>query len=799
MGEKDSRNDNLTATAGDGERLIFYTAARALRENQDLENAAAALRVLLRVSPLIGGTRDICTIIVEFVDAELRNLQATEESLSHRAATALQHFFRTRDCALKILCQLAADLLDEDLDIVRSEKPKELPSTLHMFIPHRDRGSKWKNEQTSVGPGRGGRGRGRGGGRGHGIVSSTLLFNRKLANTVAEILIWSKTSRMNDSEKFASMYQNLLAASSNGNKNAIKKNLYAMQTIIRKHRQELNQFARERGQMLHDQMVLNPSQVTLSQIKRGKTGDIAILTKLAKKKENTRILRLINLRFSDPSKATKFGSVFELISSWEQEPGDSSDELERLQRDIFVAKTRATASYLRSVIKKTEKSLLVASLDNSQANNVSAALLSIALSSASIGGGALELTDCKVPRLLIGGAFKDISSFDSFLALLDEIVSETSKNQVDAPSFMSENIATTKAVLNLIDRHLKKDSEALLLFSSGNITMPSDVMEDLTAKHCTIHCHDSDIIGDRLKREGAKKGDITVSLAWNTFDDLDLHVHLPSGEHISYRNTKSSDGLCNLDVDMNAGGKDSNEPVENIFAGDLDRKIEAPHGKYKVVVQNYDYHGSPRGSIIPFRVIIEKNGTKESFTGQCTGEGEASNTVVTEFQYDGRTLPFPLFEQQKTAFGTSNMVNLTATTGQTLDSLGQLVQTLFKIEHLDQVRRLVNEEEEEEPSNDMSVDEPSSSRSLTADHGTLEVTSRDLLRMNLAKLPLIVHEILGNEFGHGGPTLAEQCAKQLSIRMVAEKIPLSELKRNGYPCDVIDLVKENMATTTTAW
>uniref|UniRef100_A0A7S4UI31 Uncharacterized protein n=1 Tax=Ditylum brightwellii TaxID=49249 RepID=A0A7S4UI31_9STRA len=800
-------------TAGDGERLIFYTAASALWEkSQDPNNthAAAALRVLLRVSPLAGGTRDICTIIVKFVDAELRKiLEATKilagtESTSHLVALGLVHF-QKMDAASEMLCQLAADLLDEDLDIVRSKNSNDLPSTMHMFVPHRDRGSKRSSKKhtnavNSGGRGgRGGRGRGRPG-RGTAAASSRIAeqhyFDRQLANAVAEILIWTKTCNMNDKDKFASMYQNLLlsARPSSNNKEAIKRNLHAMQTIIRKHRQQLNIFARERGQMLRDQFVLDPKEVDLSRIKRGKTGDIAALTKLAQKKEDTRILRLVNLRFSDPSKATKFGSVGELISSWVKEPEASSDdELGRLQRNIFVAKVRATASYLRSVIKSTEKSLLIASFDNSQSNHIASALVSFAFSGALLGDdgtSSAEPMEYKEIRLLIGGVSKDVSSFDSFLSLLDEIVSGSSKNEVDAPSFMNDSIATTKAVLNLIDRHLK-NSEVLLLFSSGDITIPSDVMEDLTTKGCGVHCHDGDIIGDRLQREGAKKGDITITLAWDTYDDLDLHVHTPSGKHIYYGDRVSDDELCTLDVDMNAGGKQSKEPVENVFAGDLDKKKEAPHGRYKVVIQNYAYHGSRNGSAIPFRVIVDKNGEKETFTGECTGSGESSNVVITEFDYNGRFIPFPISEEERTAFGTSNMVNLTASTGQTLDSLGQLVETLFRLEHLDQTRQLVNDNETGEE--EMDVGEGSTRRPLVAEHGRLEVTSRDLLHINLAKLPQTFHEMVGKEFG-GGPTLAEECARQMSVRMIAEKIPVSELKRNGYPDNIVKLVNQIMAT-----
>ena len=80
---------------------------------------------------------------------------------------------------------------------------------------------------------------------------------------------------------------------------------------------------------------------------------------------------------------------------------------------------------------------------------------------------------------------------------------------------------------------------------------------------------------------------------------LDLHVVVPGGKEIYYGDRTSRDGLCVLDVDMNAGGAQSSEPVENVFLGDLDQMKQAPLGHYKVVVQNYAYHAPSSGGRKP--------------------------------------------------------------------------------------------------------------------------------------------------------------------------------------------------------
>lgn len=76
--------------------------------------------------------------------------------------------------------------------------------------------------------------------------------------------------------------------------------------------------------------------------------------------------------------------------------------------------------------------------------------------------------------------------------------------------------------------------------------------------------------GDRLQAAGAKTGDVQISLAWNTIDDIDLHVSYTPGnglvDQINFMNRvgRLSQGM--LDIDMNANGAAiSQTPVENVF------------------------------------------------------------------------------------------------------------------------------------------------------------------------------------------------------------------------------------------
>ena len=112
----------------------------------------------------------------------------------------------------------------------------------------------------------------------------------------------------------------------------------------------------------------------------------------------------------------------------------------------------------------------------------------------------------------------------------------------------------------------------------------------------------------RLKREGAKSGDVQISLIWNNFNDLDLHVITPSGQLIFFGRPFSS---CRgeLDVDMNAGGRNSREPVENVYWP----RDHAPQGKYIVLVHHFAPHGDPDPT--PFEVLVNVDGETKTFKG----------------------------------------------------------------------------------------------------------------------------------------------------------------------------------------
>jgi hypothetical protein len=129
-------------------------------------------------------------------------------------------------------------------------------------------------------------------------------------------------------------------------------------------------------------------------------------------------------------------------------------------------------------------------------------------------------------------------------------------------------------------------------------------------------------IGRRLTRAGAKTGAIQISLSWNNFNDLDLHVVPPSEERISFSHRRSKCGGM-LDVDMNANGRQSEEPVENVF---WSRKT-APAGTFLVYVHFFAQHDEYAET--PFELHVLVDGVKTSYKGVAGGDSRLIQ--VTEF------------------------------------------------------------------------------------------------------------------------------------------------------------------------
>ncbi len=117
----------------------------------------------------------------------------------------------------------------------------------------------------------------------------------------------------------------------------------------------------------------------------------------------------------------------------------------------------------------------------------------------------------------------------------------------------------------------------------------------------------------RLAREGAKSSDVQVSLMWNNYNDLDLHIVCPSGERIHGGNKISACG-GELDVDANVRAE-TRKPVENVFWPEG----TAPGGQYHVYVHYYKKHKKRRSKDpTKFQIMVNNGGEMTEYTAELS-------------------------------------------------------------------------------------------------------------------------------------------------------------------------------------
>lgn len=131
----------------------------------------------------------------------------------------------------------------------------------------------------------------------------------------------------------------------------------------------------------------------------------------------------------------------------------------------------------------------------------------------------------------------------------------------------------------------------------------------------------------RVVAAGGRYDDVDIrgTFIWHTGDDLDLHCVGPTG-HISFRQKRIGHGW--LDVDANAGGARTRQPVENIR---WPKGLARP-GRYTFYVHFYDNHETRYGQV-PWAVELEVNGRIYRHDGAFS-VGDVQHTMREVFSFD---------------------------------------------------------------------------------------------------------------------------------------------------------------------
>ena len=173
----------------------------------------------------------------------------------------------------------------------------------------------------------------------------------------------------------------------------------------------------------------------------------------------------------------------------------------------------------------------------------------------------------------------------------------------------------------------------------------------------------ADSIKERVKKAGGKvTGALRVSLSWYNWDDLDLHIHCPL-DHIYFGSRIGYHSKGHLDVDMNAGGPTSREPVENVIW-----EKTPPDGKYEVVINNFNCREQKD---VGFTVEIESEGKVHNFafnTGVRYKEDvrvatiTMKNGVMAKLEVGDARITTGILSQDKWNLKTESFVKVNAVT-----------------------------------------------------------------------------------------------------------------------------------------
>jgi uncharacterized protein YfaP (DUF2135 family) len=121
-------------------------------------------------------------------------------------------------------------------------------------------------------------------------------------------------------------------------------------------------------------------------------------------------------------------------------------------------------------------------------------------------------------------------------------------------------------------------------------------------------------------------GELTVTLAWETEDDLDLMLEEPNGNKIFFSNPKSRSG-GELDIDMNRGSTPlTRNPIENIFYSS-----NPPIGTYKVFL--IDYAKNSNKSKISGTLQIKAGSFNQEIPIEISNKGSKIPKLVHSFNY----------------------------------------------------------------------------------------------------------------------------------------------------------------------
>lgn len=180
------------------------------------------------------------------------------------------------------------------------------------------------------------------------------------------------------------------------------------------------------------------------------------------------------------------------------------------------------------------------------------------------------------------------------------------------PSILLQSLYDSNTTIHSSDFKIEEESQNvnnilsdLISFTQSGISANSqNIKKTLLA---------GDAVGDndfahRLSKAGAQTGDVQISIAWNSIDDIDLHVTVATQkgtlDNINWTHRIGNFTHGMLDIDMNAHESSLvRNPVENIFWPNG----SSPTGVFNVYIHYYRSWSGNRNVPVSIRIKNGKN------------------------------------------------------------------------------------------------------------------------------------------------------------------------------------------------
>lgn len=825
-----SKSSNATAT-GDGERMIHYVTLLTLHRIYYLtgkvsSNIRNAIFSLLRIMFNIGGTRDINTMIEHFTFAHLvrlgllsSSLKSPPEHMNPLLIPALHEVLSSReidgnfDEFLSILLNKGSTMLQADLKMILESKNQNknsneesvFMSTLHVTIPHHERGNAHKSS-----------------------------WKRCFTNSIAEILLWDGVESVSSENRYSEAMTTFRKSLSD-NYETQHACLLKMQTTIRKKRQILNQEARRIGFLLSSQYLIDREKVTFQQIKVGKAGDLELLQRLARKSNDSKIMKMLVMRNTDPAKVQKIESISSLIRGWEDlnKSIDDDQSIEALERQLQIMKVKATIEALSSNIDKSNmeditsefRPITVCHVGDSDATNQVCALL--------MASAFQKIMPC---RLFSNNLQVDITNDEKILQEINKAIVENNERTVQDFVGIDVGDEVENIVLNKLG-----DSNDLLVVSNGNVELNEHVMKHLIAHDQTIRIHSpksveksekvevqlNATISERLKTQpltlsvvldctgsmgaeidGCKVGAIQSIDVFRTlapvhyvnfmgYWDRIVSKSDPDPQSSGFLDPRKKENLDQIKsfVDKKlecTGGGDIPEDIPAAFdklladMESVDDLKETVHLLFFIADAGYRENEEER-----MTTLLHKLRDLDVVIVACPVRGGAHENIFRRIQevFPGQHINVPRVSKlasiaatttesiRASVFETGNISHITASVGDTFDSLSQLAtfkEDTKSLKKVEGVAAAIDDKDDD-------VFVPSTK---------FGVTNIDRMYLQVSKLPTVCHDTVNSLFE--GRTLQELVAASLSSKILDndDELSLVELTKLGYPSEIVELVRD---------